>query len=108
MKTLLPAEVHEDPAEVVRVLLHPVVERFNFLLVQEPQHSLLQCPRALARDDFDSSGLRPDRLVDDLPQRPVDLATSVVDVVQIELQLHGTDYRTNATYCTLMLGTCQV
>ena len=36
INALLPAEVHEDPAEVVGVFLHPVVQRLDLLLVQEP------------------------------------------------------------------------
>jgi hypothetical protein len=40
--SLLPPEVDENPAEVLRVLLHPVVQRFDVLAVEEPQHMLLQ------------------------------------------------------------------
>ena len=39
---LLPAKVHGDTAEVVRVLLHAVIQRFDLLLIEEAQHVLLQ------------------------------------------------------------------
>src|SRR5689334_16570539 len=91
---LFPPEVHEDPAEVVGVLLHAVVERADLLLVEEAQHVLLQLPRPLAGDDLDHRGLDPDRLVDDLAQGAVDLFPAVVDLVQIELQLRaGHDFQ---------------
>src|SRR5487761_1512874 len=86
----LPAEVDEHPAEVLGVLLHPVVQRLDLLLVQEPQHPLLQLARALARDDLDERSLLLNRLVDDRPQGPVDVTPAVVDVVQVQLELHGT------------------
>src|SRR5579862_2911899 len=84
----LPAEMHEDPAEVLGVLLYPVVERLDLLLVEEPQHVLFQLTGALARDDLDQRRLLPYRLVDDGAQGPVDVTPAVVDVVQIQLELH--------------------
>ncbi len=49
---------------------------------------LLQLPGALAGDDLHQRRLRPDRLIDDVPQRPVDVLAPVVDVVQVQLELH--------------------
>ena len=40
---LLPAEVHEHSPEVAGVLLHPVVESLDLLLIQEAQYVLLEC-----------------------------------------------------------------
>ena len=37
-----PAEVHEHPSEVARVLLHAVVLGLDFLLIQETQDPFLQ------------------------------------------------------------------
>ena len=45
----LPAEVDEDPPEVLGVLLHPGVQGLDLFLVEEAQHPLLQLPAALAR-----------------------------------------------------------
>jgi hypothetical protein len=39
-----PAEVNEDPAEVLGVLLYPVIELFDLGLVEETQHLLLELP----------------------------------------------------------------
>src|SRR6266581_55524 len=85
---LLPAEVNEDPAEILRVLFHPVIERSDLLLVEEPEHTFLQLTRALAWDDLDDRRLFPHRLVEDLPKRPVDVVTPIVDVVKVQFQLH--------------------
>lgn len=84
----LPAEVDEDPAEVVGVLLDSVVEGLDLRLCEEAQDPLLQLPAALASDDLDRDCLGPDGLVEDPPQRLVDLVAPIVDVMQVELQLH--------------------
>src|SRR5215468_6111493 len=86
---LSPPEVDEEPPEVLGVLLDAVVERPDLLLLQEPEHPLLELPRALARDDLNERRLLRHGLVDDRLQRPVDVLPAVVDVVQVELQLHG-------------------
>src|SRR6266571_3735444 len=85
---LLPPEVDEQAAEVLGVLLHAVVERLDLLLVEEAEYPLLELPGALARDDLDQRRLLPHRLVDDVPQRTVDVLTAVIDVMQVELELH--------------------
>src|SRR6202161_342389 len=85
---LIPAEVDEDAAAVLGVLLDPVLEGLDLLLFQEPEHVLLELARALARDDLHERGLGPDRLVDDVPQGAVDVVAVVVDVVQVQLELH--------------------
>src|SRR5262249_46892284 len=86
---LSPPEMDEEPPEVPGVLLDAVVERLDLLLLQEPEHPLLELPRALARDDLNERGLLRHGLVDDRLQGPVDVLPAVVDVVQVELQLHG-------------------
>src|SRR5262244_465849 len=86
---LSPPEMDEEPPEVPGVLLDAVVERPDLLLLQEPEHPLLELPRALARDDLHQGGLLRHGLVDDRLQGPVDVLPAVVDVVQVELQLHG-------------------
>src|SRR5579859_6025739 len=80
----------EDPAEVLGVLLHPVVQRLDLLLVEEAQHALLELAGALAGDDLDERRLLRHGLVDDRAQGAVDVPAAVVDVVQVELQLHVT------------------
>src|SRR5664279_3458008 len=87
---LPPAEVDEDSTEVVGVLLHPVVERLDLLLVQEPQHVLLKCSRPLARDDLHQRSLRRDGFVDHGPEGAIDLLATVVDVMHVQLEVHRT------------------
>src|SRR5262249_38214230 len=93
---LSPPEMDEEPPEVLGVLLDAMVERLDLLLLQEPEHPLLELPRALARDDLHERGLLRHRLVDDRLQGPVDVLPTVVDVVQVELQLHGAVLRSRA------------
>lgn len=77
----------EHSPEVVRVLLDAVVESLDLLLVKETQHPFLQLAAAFSRDDLDRRRFDPDRLIEDVSERPVDLVAPVVDVVEIELQL---------------------
>src|SRR4051794_18989063 len=73
----LELEVHEQPAPVVAVLLDPVVELLDVLLVEEAEDLLLQRSGALTGDDLDERRLLRDGLVDDAAQRPVDVGTLV-------------------------------
>src|SRR5581483_8750584 len=88
-RSLLPAEMNKKAAEVLRILLDSVVFRFDLFLLKEPQHVLLELSGSLARDDLDQRRLLGLRLLDDGPQRPVDVLAPVVDVVQVKLELHG-------------------
>src|SRR5215471_11297488 len=90
---LFPPEVHKQAAEVLGVLLHPVVQRLDVLALQEPQHVLLELARALAGDDLDYRRLLRDSLVEDPLQRPLDFRALIVDVVQVQLQLHAARLR---------------
>src|SRR5271168_4339631 len=85
----LPAEMHEQPAEVLRVLLDPVVLGLDVLALQKPQHVLLELTRPFAWDDFDQRRLLFRRLVENRLQRAVDVLAAVVDVVQVKLELHS-------------------
>jgi hypothetical protein len=67
-----------------------VVKALDVLAVQEAQHPLLELTRALPRDDLNQGRLLLDRLVDDRSERSLDLIAPVVDVVQVELELHNT------------------
>src|ERR1700760_4619243 len=87
--SLFPLEVDEQSAEVLGILFDPVILGLDFLLVQEAQHVLLQLTRTLAGNDLDQRGLLGFGLGDDVAQRPVDIGTPVVDVVQVQLQLHA-------------------
>jgi hypothetical protein len=84
----LEAKVDEYPTEVVRVLFDPVVELLDLLLIEKTQYSLLQLSTAPTGNDLNQTDFLLDGFVDDGSQRAIDVAASVVDIVQIELQLH--------------------
>jgi hypothetical protein len=75
----LPAEMDEDPAEVVGVLLDAVVEGLDLLLVQKAQNVLLQCSGTLPWDDLHQGRLLGDRFVDDGAKCPVYLRFSFIE-----------------------------
>src|SRR3569833_881635 len=85
----LPAEVHEHPAEVVLVLLDPVVERFDVLALEAPQDVLLQLACSLVGVVLVVWCLLRDGRGDDPRERPGDLPAAVVDVAEVQLQLHS-------------------
>src|SRR5450755_3245156 len=87
---LFRAEMHEDAAEVLRILLDAVVRGFDLGLSEKPQHALLQRPGPFAGDDLDERCLLGDCLLDDRVQRAIDVAVPVVDVMKVEYQLHVT------------------
>src|ERR1035438_2677602 len=88
-RRLLRPEVYEYPPEVVGVLLDTVVECLDLLLVEESQHTLLELAAPLAGDDLHQSDLLLHRLVDGGSQGTINVVAPVVDLVQIELELHG-------------------
>src|SRR5215472_11284667 len=78
----------EQSAEVLGILLDPVIERLDLLLLQEPEHVLLELARPLARDNLDERRFLPHGLVHDVAERLVDVVPAVIDIVQVELELH--------------------
>src|ERR1700722_12447171 len=88
-KSGLPAEMHEQPAEVLGVLLDPEALGLDVLALEEPQHVLLDLPRPFTRDDLDQRRLLGRRLVENRLQRAVNVLPAVVNVVQVKLELHG-------------------
>src|SRR5262245_22012401 len=84
----LPAEVNEQAAEVLRVLLHPVVQRSDVLALEEAKHALFQLTGTLAGDDLDQRRLLRLGLIEDPLEGPLDLGALVVDVMQVQRQLH--------------------
>lgn len=79
----------EDPAEVVRVLFDAVVEDLDLLLVEKTQYVLLELTTPLTRNNLNEPNSLVDRLVNDLSKGAVDIVPAVVDLVQIEFQLHN-------------------
>src|SRR5688572_5202956 len=81
-------EPDEDPAEVLGVLVDTRVKSLDLFLLEEPEHVLLEGTGALARNDLYEGSLGGDRLGDDLVEGAVDIAPFVVNVVEIQDQLH--------------------
>jgi NAD(P)-dependent dehydrogenase (short-subunit alcohol dehydrogenase family) len=81
--------VHEYPPEVVGVLLDPVIETPYLLTVEEAQHSFFELAAPLAGDDLDEPRLLLNCFVHDRLKGAVDVLTPVVDVMQVQLELHG-------------------
>ena len=65
VSALLPAEMHEDPAEVLRVLLDADVLSGRRVLLEEAEHVLLELARPLAGDDLDQRRLLRLGLIED-------------------------------------------
>src|SRR5260370_39531737 len=87
-----PAEMHEQPAEGLRILLDPGVLGLDVLALQAPQHVLLELSRPFARDDLDQRRLLLRRLVKTRLQRPVDALPAVVNAVQANFQPHRSSH----------------
>ena len=81
--------MHEHAAEILGVLVNAVIERLYVLLIQESKNALLERARAFPRDNFDSCDLLGDCLIDRLPKRAVNIAASVENIVEIQLDPHG-------------------
>ena len=75
----------EEPAPVLGVLLDPVVQRLDLLLVEEPQYPLLQLARALAGMISTSVAFLATASSMIPAQRPIDVLAAVEDVVEVEL-----------------------
>src|ERR1019366_5407815 len=86
-QSLVP-EMDEHPSEVVGVLLDTVVEGLDLLLVEKALHALFQLAAPFPGNDLDESDLLLHRFVDDRPECPVDVATPIVNIVQVECELH--------------------
>jgi hypothetical protein len=97
VRGLLRSEVDEDTPEIVRVLLNPVVERPDVLLVEETQHPLLELTTSLAGDDLYEPNSLLNGFVDDVSKGTVDIVASVVDLVEIQLEFQ--DLRSTPGCC---------
>ena len=82
-------QVDYDPAEILGVLLRPVIEGSDLLSLEELQNALLQLATALTPDDLQQSNVLVDRLVEDVAQCAIDIAATVVDIVKVKGPLQG-------------------
>ena len=76
-------EPHEQPPEVVAVLVDPVVHLLHMRLLQIPDHLLLQLPRPFSRDDLQNWDATVHTMFHRFVQGPVDLLALVENVVEV-------------------------
>ena len=78
--------MHKEPTEIPRVLLNSVVQRLYLGLVKESQHPLFQCSAPFAGNDLDLARANPNRLVDDVTKRRVNITPLVIYLMEVEFQ----------------------
>ena len=79
-------EMHEQPPEVVAVLVDAVVHLLDVWLLQEADHLLLELTTAFARDDLHDGDPLVHCFLHDVVQRAVDVLPLVEDIVEVEFQ----------------------
>jgi hypothetical protein len=84
----LPPEVDEDSAEVVSAFLDPVVQRSDVLAIEEPEYALLSWLDPFPGMISTSRASFATVSSNDCLRRPFDLIATVVNLVQIQLELH--------------------
>lgn len=76
----------ENSSEILRVLLDTVIQHFHLGILEISQDAPFQRTRTLSRDDFDLRSSDPKSLFEHALQRRVDVASLVVDLVQIKFE----------------------
>jgi hypothetical protein len=90
----LPAEMHEKPPVILGVFLDPVIQGLDLFLIEEPENPLLELARPFTGNDLDHRRFLRHCFIDDVPQRSVDVLTPVINIVQVQLELHRAVFRT--------------
>ena len=76
--------MNKDAPKILIILLNPVIQLSDLLLVQKSEDALFELAAAFTGDDLYQGDAFFDRLLDDPVQFGINLSTTVVDVVQIE------------------------
>ena len=79
-------EMDKDATKVAVVLFDAVIELADVRLIQKSQHLFLELPAPFPRDNFDEINSLVERFLHNPIQFGVNLATAIVDVVQIEFE----------------------
>jgi hypothetical protein len=87
----------EDPTEIMRILLNPVIERPDVLAGEEAKHALFELTASLAGDDLNEPNFLLNGFLDDVSKGPIDIVASVVDLVEIQLEFQ--DLRSTSSCC---------
>jgi hypothetical protein len=80
--------VDEHPSEVVRVLLDSIVEVLDVFPVEESKYAFLELSASFARNDLNEPNLFLDSFVDNASKSTIDIPASIVNLVQVQLELH--------------------
>ncbi len=86
MWQFVPVEMDKDPAKILVVLLNSMIELANVPLIQKSQHFLLELAAALAGNNLYQLNLLGNGLLYDPIEFGVDLAASIVNVVEIKFE----------------------
>ena len=78
-------EPHEQPPEIVAILIDPVVGLLHLWQLQKAKHLLLQLTAAFTRNDLQHIDAPIDAEFHRLFQCPIDLVAFVEDVVEVDL-----------------------
>lgn len=83
-------ETHEQSAEIIAVLIDPMVHLFDVWLLEEADHLLFQLTTSFSGNDLHHRNTFVHGLLYDIVQRTVDVLSLIEDIVQIEFQFgHG-------------------
>ena len=83
----LKLKMDKDAAEVLVVLLEPVIQRLDVLLFQEADDAFLELAATLAGNDLHERDPLVHSLAHDAVELAVDSAAFIEDIVQVELDL---------------------
>ena len=78
------AKMDENTAEILAVLLHPMVQLANLRLVEKTQNALLELAAALAWNDFHQLNAPVQRFLDNPVKLRVDFIAAIVKIMQIK------------------------
>lgn len=76
--------MNEDATEIFVVFFHAMIQLFDMVLIQEPQHFFLELTAALAWDNFNKIDLSVNCFFHDLVEFFVDQIAFVVNIMQIQ------------------------
>ena len=83
-------ETHEQSAEIIAVLIDPMVHLFDVWLLEEADHLLFQLTTSFSGNDLHHGDTLVHGLLHDVVERAVNIFSLVEDLVQIEFQFgHG-------------------
>lgn len=74
-------EMDKDASEILVVLFDAMIQLADVRLIQKAQHSFLELPASLARDNLDEINFLINRFLHNAIEFGVNLSAAIVDVV---------------------------